>query len=230
MARRLYWIVLGITLVAAASGAHATLMWAPAGHYGGAFDTASAVGNGGAVVPGYDPSVYGGAPLQAVRFDVTTTIYGMNYGVSNIYNDDAGLATFSLETMLANGFDFTETMAEQRQTWSQWFDLNAGEMIQGDGVFGTRSTTEILTTNLNTFSNQAFAFLIYGVIDEHSWTGSEATVLGAAYSGEVAFDVYYGYDDGTPSRTPEPGTLALLGAGLPAVALLRRKRPSPTSD
>jgi hypothetical protein len=180
-------------------------------------------------MPQYDPSLYGGAELQAVRFDLRTELTSVNFAVGNPSDNPIyGLATVS------GGFEVFDPSAPDtvfvgtQLSVSQAITVPPWTMSNSSGTDGPRSAVGIITTNLDPFVGSMYSPAVVGVrsVDYSSWTGTEGVQLLYALSGLADIDVYYGYDDGTPSRTPEPGTLLLMATGLPALGFIRRKRRS----
>ena len=231
MSRCTILTILVIALLLMSSAAHATLVWAHVYQIAGPLGSNPTM-SGDMAMPQYDPSRYGGADLQAVRWDLTSEVYGLNFAVLNPNDIPAyGLATIASSFQILDPTAPNAVIAEAQHNWSQWISVSPWTVSSGDAPGSIRSTVGILTTNLDPFIG-TYPYPVnfgYSAADHSSWTGSENVQLWHEYEGAIVIDMYYGYDDGTPSRTPEPGTLLLMAAGLPALGFLRRRR-SATSD
>jgi len=221
--------VLAVLLLS--SAANATLVWTSPYLLSGSWGVNPPL-NVEIFIPQYDPLLYGGADLQAVRFDLRTEVSSFGFGVGNPSDDSVyGLATVSGGFEVFNPAAPGTVYAQTQHSLSQWMSVPPWTLVNVTGSEIPRSDVGIVTTNLTPFVGAYYYPVAIGLrtTDYSSWAGTENVQLMYGLSGVAAINVYYGYDDGTPSRTPEPGTLLLMAAGLPALGFLRRRRSASSS-
>ncbi|MHB8995630.1 MAG: PEP-CTERM sorting domain-containing protein [Armatimonadota bacterium] len=211
------------------SAANATLVWAnPITVWGpwGIWPTTSEEFD----IPPYLPLLYGGAELQAVRFDLTTYVEPIEFGVLNPTSDSVyGMLTVAGGVQVYDPSAPATTIVETQHEWSQWMAVAPMAGSSGYVTDYPHAAVGIVTTDLERFvcsDYYSFPPVSIGVrsSDYSSWTGPDGVYLSRRLAGIENLWIYYGYDDGTPARTPEPGTLLLMAAGLPALSFLRRRR------
>ncbi|MHB8995629.1 MAG: PEP-CTERM sorting domain-containing protein [Armatimonadota bacterium] len=218
--------VLAVLLLS--SAANATLVWTNPFLLSGNWGVNPPV-NAEILIPQYDPLLYGGADLQAVRFDLSTEMFPFELAVGNPSYDAAyGLATVSGAFEVFDPSAPGTVYAGTQHSISQWMSVPPWTLTSVSASEIPRSDVGIVTTNLTPFIGNFYSPVAIGLrtTDYSSWAGTEGAQLLYSLSGFAAVNVYYGYDDGTPARTPEPGTLLLMAAGLPALGFLRRRRRS----
>jgi hypothetical protein len=226
MARSTSVLLCVVAVLLVSSAANATLVWTNPYSVAGGWGI-NPVMSADFYMPQYDPSLYGGAELQAVRFDLRTDPNQLSFAVGNPSDNPLyGLATVSGSFELFDPSAPDTVFAETQHTYSQWMAVPPWTLANGNAIDIPRSAVGIVTTNLAPFVGSMYSPAIVGIrtTDDSSWTGTDGAQLMYNLSGMANISVYYGYDDGTPARTPEPGTLLLFAAGLPALGFIRRRR------
>lgn len=224
-------LICALALLLLSSLAQATMIWVSAVHQtnGPWANTPTSIAFD---IPSYNPSAHGGAALAAVRVDLSSDLYAVMYEALNTNSTASASGTITI----SGGFEAFDPSApgtaitELWHTWSESLTLAPSEdRFGGTDTFGPEghaSATGTLTTGLDHFVSLTDAPTSLGLrsTDFSAWTGDAGVLLEPQFGGYANLDLYYGYDDGTPASTPEPGTLLLLGAGLPVLGLLRRRR------
>ena len=218
-----------LAVVLISSAAHATLIWTPPIVLSGGWANMPTMSDE-FYIPSYVPEMYGGADLQAVRFDLWTNVENIEFGVANsTENSVYGLLTVAGSFQAFDPTTPGRIFAETHHEWSQFMAVPPMNYSYGQIGDFPRSDFGMVTTNLDQFASSTLSPVAFGLrsFDQSSWTGPEDVSLLHYMYGVANLSIYYGYDDGTPARTPEPNTLLLMAAGLPALRFLKRKRRQP---
>jgi hypothetical protein len=101
---------------------------------------------------------------------------------------------------------------------------DTASFVSASSIKATANAT-LLTNGFGALSEQTpYAELQFAGADSQNYIGyiNGTSILSEATSVFTLND--YGYDDGSPTTVPEPGSLGLLAAGAAGLVLLRRRR------
>ncbi len=136
-------------------------------------------------------------------------------------------------TTWKDGEDYTTLQRYQAAAWlldTFMFSNLGNSTVMKDvqhAIWDLTSTTSTLTSGGNTYYTQALGFLNSAASANYGF-GKWAVISGPSLNGELSKDakqtLLVQVEAGPSTETPEPASMALIGAGLAGIALYNRRR------